>query len=93
MISESLIIILIVSLVFLSGTYAGQLIFKMRLAKLEKENLLLGQKRMMDLRNLLGSKSHSGKRRHHHSSSEISSEMDKAVRDEIDDILGEIEGR
>lgn len=89
MISESLVVILLVSLVFLAGTYIGQLIFKMRLAKLEQENLLLGQKRMMDLRNLLGTKSHSGKRKHHHSSGE----MDKAVRDEIDDILGEIEGR
>ncbi|MFC1585376.1 hypothetical protein ACFL5V_07505 [Fibrobacterota bacterium] len=90
MISESLIIMILVSLVFLSGTYVGQLIFKIRLAKLEKENLMLGQKRMSDLKNLLSTKSHSsGRRKKHHSSSA----MDRAVRDEIDDILGEIEGK
>ena len=89
MISESLTIMILITLVFLSGTYMGQLIFKIRLAKLEKENLKLGQKRMTELRELLNTKSQSSRRRRHHASSP---EADKAVQDEIDDILGEIEG-
>jgi hypothetical protein len=93
MISESLTILILISLIFLSGTYLGQLIFKIRLAKLERENLMLGHKRMMELKELLGSKPLSSGKSRSRSSSHSRIEVDKAVRDEIDDILGEIEGK
>ena len=41
MISETLISTMLITLVFLSGTIVGQLILKLRLVKIERENLHL----------------------------------------------------
>jgi len=86
MISETLISTILITLVFLSGTIVGQLILKLRLAKIEKDNLILEQKRVMDLKSILRVKSSSKRKRR------SSSEMDQLVRDEIDDIIDDIEG-
>ena len=85
MISETLISTMLITLVFLSGTIVGQLILKLRLAKIEKENLILEQKRVMDLKSILRVKSGSKRKRR------SSSDMDQLVRDEIDDIIDDIE--
>ena len=77
---------MLITLVFLSGTIVGQLILKLRLAKIEKENLILEQKRVMDLKSILRVKSGSKRKRR------SSSEMDQLVKDEIDDIIDDIEG-
>jgi len=77
---------MLITLVFLSGTIVGQLILKLRLAKIEKDNLILEQKRVMDLKSILRVKSGSKRKRR------SSSEMDQLVRDEIDDIIDDIEG-
>jgi len=78
---------MLITLVFLSGTIVGQLILKLRLAKIEKENLILEQKRVMDLKSILRVKSGSKRKRR------SSGDTDQLVRDEIDDIIDDIEGQ
>jgi len=88
-ISYSLLIFILISAVFLSGTYIGQLILKIRIAKLEKENLLLSQKRIMDLKKILEKRTFTSDSTTRLNISE--KEIDIAVRNEIDEILGDIE--
>ncbi len=83
---ETWTIILLFCLVFLSGTFVGQLMLKIKLTRLENDNLKLENKKIQDLKDLLQSRSH---RRHHHKSS--SSSYDRSVKDEIDDLLSDIE--
>ncbi len=86
MFSETLILTILLTLVFISGTLFGQLVLKLKLAKLEKENLLLEQKKVMDLKSILKGRSSKHRRSRHKSTDDL-------VRDEIDDIIDDIEGK
>jgi Mg2+ and Co2+ transporter CorA len=84
MIPESMFILGVLAAVFLAGASLGQLLLRLRLAKLERANMELENKKLSSLKRVLHSRAiiieHRGTRQY-----------DREVRDEIDEILGDIE--
>lgn len=85
MISESILILTILAAVFITGASLGQLLLRIRLAKMERMNLEIERKRLSELKKAIHSRSviidHRSPTR-----------FERAVKDEIDDLLGDIEG-
>ncbi len=84
MIAESILILTILAAVFITGASFGQMLMRIRLAKLEKSNLELEQKRILDLKRAINSKAIIVERKR-------PSPFEQAIKDEIDEILGDIE--
>ena len=84
MIPESLFILAILTAVFLAGASLGQLLLRLRLAKAERANMEIEQKSLSALKKAINSRAiiieHRGP-----------SQFEREVRDEIDEILGDIE--
>lgn len=84
MIQETFSILVVLSAVFVAGASVGQLWLRHRLATLQKANLELETKRLSVLKKAFHSSSiiieHRGPK-----------EFEREVRDEIEEILGEIE--
>ena len=83
MISETVLILTIVAAVFITGVSFGQILLRIRLARLERVNLELEQKRLIELKLAIQFRPQIGES----SSSPISRE----VRNEIENLLGDIE--
>ena len=84
MISESILILTILAAVFITGASLGQLLLRIRLAKMERMNMEIEQKRLSELKKAI------------HSRAVIVEQgppnrFERAVRNEIDEILGDIE--
>jgi hypothetical protein len=84
MISETILILTILAAVFITGASLGQLLLRIRLAKLERSNLEMEQKRIVDLKKAINSRAIIIERRR-------PSKFEQEVQDEIDEILGDIE--
>ena len=84
MISESILILTILAAVFITGASLGQLLLRLRLAKMERMNLEMEQKRIVDLKKAINSRAIIIERRR-------PSKFEQEVQDEIDEILGDIE--
>jgi hypothetical protein len=84
MISESILILTILAAVFITGASLGQLLLRMRLAKMERMNLEMEQKRIVDLKKAINSRAIIIERRR-------PTKFEQEVQDEIDEILGDIE--
>ena len=84
MISESILILTILAAVFITGASLGQLLLRLRLAKLERMNLEMEQKRIVDLKKAINSRAIIIERRR-------PTKFEQEVQDEIDEILGDIE--
>ena len=84
MIPESMFIVAVLAAVFLAGASLGQLLLRLRLAKLERSNMELENRRLSALKKAIHSRAiiieHRGP-----------SQFEREVRDEIDEILGDIE--
>jgi hypothetical protein len=84
MIPESMFILAVLAAVFLAGASMGQLFLRIRLAKLERDNVQLENKRLSVLKKAIHSRAiiieHRGP-----------TPYEREVRDEIDEILGDIE--
>jgi hypothetical protein len=85
MISETILILTILAAVFITGASLGQLLLRIRLAKLERMNLELEQKRIQDLKRAINHRAIIIERRR------LTNRFEEEVRDEIDEILGDIE--
>ncbi len=85
MISETILILTILAAVFITGASLGQLLLRIRLAKLERMNLELEQKRIVDLKRAINQRAIIIERRR------PVTRFEEEVRDEIDEILGDIE--
>lgn len=84
MISETILILTILAAVFITGASLGQLLLRIRLARLERMNLEMEQKRIMDLKKAINSRAIIIERRR-------PTKFEQEVQDEIDEILGDIE--
>jgi hypothetical protein len=84
MISETILIITILAAVFITGASMGQLLLRIRLARLEKMNLEMEQKRIVDLKKAINQRAIIIERRR-------PTKFEQEVQDEIDEILGDIE--
>jgi hypothetical protein len=84
MISETILILTILAAVFITGASLGQLLLRIRLAKLERMNLDMEQKRIVDLKKAINSRAIIIERRR-------PTKFEQEVQDEIDEILGDIE--
>jgi hypothetical protein len=84
MISETILILTILAAVFITGASLGQLILRLRLAKMERMNLELEQKRIVDLKKAINARAILIERRR-------PTRFEQEVQDEIDEILGDIE--
>ncbi|MDB5102834.1 MAG: hypothetical protein JWP91_523 [Fibrobacteres bacterium] len=84
MISETILILTILAAVFITGASLGQLLLRIRLAKLERMNLEMEQKRIVDLKKAINSRAIIVERRR-------PTKFEQEVQDEIDEILGDIE--
>ncbi len=84
MISDSILIITILAAVFVTGASIGQLLLRIRLANLERKNLEMENKRMVELKRAINSRAFIVDRRK-------PSKFEQEVQDEIDEILGDIE--
>ncbi|MEO7424526.1 MAG: hypothetical protein ABI036_05015 [Fibrobacteria bacterium] len=84
MISETILILTILAAVFITGASLGQLLLRMRLAKMERMNLEMEQKRIVDLKKAINSRAIIIERRR-------PTKFEQEVQDEIDEILGDIE--
>ncbi|MDQ3001832.1 MAG: hypothetical protein M3Y08_11305 [Fibrobacterota bacterium] len=84
MISETILILTILAAVFITGASLGQLLLRIRLAKLERMNLEIEQKRIVDLKKAINSRAIIIERRR-------PTKFEQEVQDEIDEILGDIE--
>ena len=84
MIPESIFILAVLAAVFLAGASLGQLLLRLRLAKLERSNMEIENKRLTALKKAIHSRAiiieHRGP-----------GPSEREVRDEIDEILGDIE--
>jgi hypothetical protein len=84
MIPESVFILAVLAAVFLAGASLGQLLLRLRLARLERSNLEIENKRLSALKKAIHSRAiiieHRGP-----------SQFERDVRDEIEEILGDIE--
>jgi len=85
MISETILILTILAAVFITGASLGQLLLRIRLAKLERMNMELEQKRIGDLKRAINQRAIIIERRR------PASRFEEEIRDEIDEILGDIE--
>lgn len=85
MISETILVLTILAAVFITGASLGQLLLRIRLAKLERMNLELEQKRIHDLKRAINQRAIIIERRR------PVNRFEEEVRDEIDEILGDIE--
>ena len=84
MISETILILTILAAVFITGASLGQLLLRIRLAKLERMNLEMEQKRIVDLKKAINQRAIIIERRR-------PTKFEQEVQDEIDEILGDIE--
>ncbi len=84
MISETVLVLTILAAVFITGASLGQLVLRIRLTKMERVNLELEQKRMLDLKKAINSRAIIIERRR-------PTKFEQEVQDEIDEILGDIE--
>lgn len=84
MISETILILTILAAVLITGASLGQLLLRIRLAKMERMNLEMEQKRIVDLKKAINSRAIIIERRR-------PSKFEQEVQDEIDEILGDIE--
>lgn len=84
LIPETILILTVLGAVFVAGASVGQLLLRVKLAKMERENLELEKKRMADLRRTIKARAIFIERKG-------PNRLDQAVRDEIDEILGDIE--
>jgi hypothetical protein len=84
MISETILILTILAAVFITGASLGQLLLRIRLSKLERMNLEMEQKRIVDLKKAINSRAIIIERRR-------PTKFEQEVQDEIDEILGDIE--
>jgi len=84
MISETILILTILAAVFITGASLGQLLLRIRLAKIERMNLDMEQKRIVDLKKAINSRAIIIERRR-------PTKFEQEVQDEIDEILGDIE--
>lgn len=84
MISETILILTILAAVFITGASLGQLMLRIRLAKMERMNLEIEQKRIVDLKKAINSRAIIIERRR-------PTKFEQEVQDEIDEILGDIE--
>jgi len=84
MISETILILTILAAVFITGASLVQLLLRIRLAKLERMNLEMEQKRIVDLKKAINSRAIIIERRR-------PTKFEQEVQDEIDEILGDIE--
>jgi hypothetical protein len=84
MISTEILILTILAAVFITGASFGQLLLRIRLAKLEKMNLEIEQKRIVDLKKAINHRAIIIERRR-------PTKFEQEVQDEIDEILGDIE--
>ncbi|HKP96671.1 MAG TPA: hypothetical protein VJ385_13010 [Fibrobacteria bacterium] len=84
MISETILILTILAAVFITGASLGQLLLRIRLAKLERMNLEMEQKRIVDLKKAINSRAIIIERRR-------PTKFEQEIQDEIDEILGDIE--
>ena len=84
MISETILILTILAAVFITGASLGQLLLRIRLAKLERMNLEMEQKRIVDLKKAINSRAIIIERRR-------PTKFEQEAQDEIDEILGDIE--
>jgi hypothetical protein len=84
MIPESVFILAVLAAVFLAGASLGQLLLRLRLARLERSNLEIENQRLSALKKAIHSRAiiieHRGP-----------SQFERDVRDEIEEILGDIE--
>jgi hypothetical protein len=83
-ISTAILMLTILAAVFITGASLGQLLLRIRLAKLERMNLEMEQKRIVDLKKAINSRAIIIERRR-------PSKFEQEVQDEIDEILGDIE--
>ncbi len=84
MISESILILTILAAVFIAGASFGQMILRLRLAKLERANIEAEQKRLAELKKAIHTRAIIIDKR-------TANRFEQEVRDEIDEILGDIE--
>ena len=84
MIPESVFILLVLAAVFLAGATVGQLLLRLRLARWEKANMEIEQKKLSALKKAIHSRAIIIE---HH----LPNQFEREVRDEIDEILGKIE--
>ncbi len=84
MISETLLILTILAAVFITGASVGQLMLRLRLARMERTNLELEQKRVVDLKKAINARAIIIERRQ-------PTRFELDVQEEIDEILGDIE--
>ena len=84
MISETILILTILAAVFITGASLGQLLLRIRLARLERMNLEMEQKRIVDLKKAINQRAIIIERRR-------PTKFEQEVQDEIDEILGDIE--
>jgi hypothetical protein len=82
--SDQILILTILAAVFITGASLGQLLLRLRLARLERANLEMEQKRIGDLKKAINSRAIIIERRR-------PSKFEQDVQDEIDEILGDIE--
>lgn len=83
-ISTAILMLTILAAVFITGASLGQLLLRIRLAKMERMNLEMEQKRIVDLKKAINSRAIIIERRR-------PSKFEQEVQDEIDEILGDIE--
>ncbi len=86
MISETLLLLMLLASVFLAGAAVGQLVFRYRLAKLERSNLILEQKRLDELKSMLKSKALVIERHH-------ARNFEQEVRAQIDDLFKDLDNK
>jgi hypothetical protein len=84
MISETLLILTILAAVFITGASVGQLMLRLRLARMERTNLEMEQKRVVDLKKAINARAIIIERRQ-------PTRFEQDVQEEIDEILGDIE--
>ena len=84
MIPESMFILAVLASVFLAGASLGQLLLRMRLAKMERANMEMEQKKISVLEKAMHSRAIIIEHR-------VPNQFEREVRDEIDEILGDIE--
>ncbi len=84
MISESILVLTILAAVFITGASMGQLILRIRLVKLERLNLEIERKRLAELKKTMNSRAIIIEHR-------APGRYERAVKEEIDEILGDLE--
>ena len=83
MISETVLILTIVAAVFITGVSSGQILLRIRLARLERLNLELEHKRLVELKRAIQIRPPQ--------TEAPSGRFNQEVRNEIENLLGDIE--